>query len=295
LVLDIVDNDKMIDIFDMKNEYQDSITNEIIYEVEADTKLMLECFPEVIKKGSNNVPGEILINGLEYCTPRIGSIYASLRISQDRDANCLFNIRDYTFLKYKYGIYNQLVSNVNRINAFAEVFNLYLPNELVLHDYASESDERCGKCSRYSRCKDTYLKDIEDNTQKVLGWRNYDEIIQAKEEIEKIINMKNKIDTFIDPIEIKNEFCKKQEQINKKINRVFPKIQRWTNLVTIFGIPATIFSAATANVPSTIVSAGVTGAAKAVDEYIKYYKNKNSWVGFLNHLQDRQKNNISTP
>lgn len=138
------------------------------------------------------------------------------------------------YLNLKFGLYN-LPKNVNNnyIKCFENVFDISLPNELVLHNYAFNPEEQCNRCARIVDCKDKYLSDIEKNVNKMFKWRNYDEIHQIKD----VINQRNKIDGVINPIEIKNEFIDIRNKLNKRIKKVFPKVKRWPNLSTIMSVP----------------------------------------------------------
>lgn len=287
LILDIMNDYDLIEIVDPKTMFDKEI-NEIIYsQVEKDTTSMLKKFDKNIKKGDEGVPDEIIIEDMGYCGPYIASLYSSIELSKACGANCLFNKHDYTFLKYKYGIFNENVIKGDKLDTMNEIFTLYLPNEIILPEYAITSDEKCNTCKKTLKCKDSYLKDLEINTKKLLKWRSYDEIARAKEELEKIIDNKYYLGEPVIPEEIKMEFEKKQYRINKNIKKVFPAIKRWTNLTTVVATPLSIYSAVTGNMPATAVSAGLLGASKATEEYIKYYENKNNWVGFINNINNR--------
>jgi len=262
--------------------FSDTVTEQIEHMSQYDINNILDKFPNSIKKGSNEVPGEIIIDGNGYCQPYIASIYASMKLAESIGANCLFNTRDYEYLKYKYGINNKIITNADSINTFNEIFNVYIPNELVLHNFAFTSDEECTKCNNMKSCNDSYLANIEDNVYKMIEWRQYDEIFRAKEELQKIINIKSQLGTEIDIKEVKREFRDKQYKINKNIRKIFPIIKRWTNLTTVVATPLSIYSATVGNQSTALVAGGVLGIAKATDEYIKYYENKNKWVGFTN-------------
>ena len=64
-------------------------------------------------------------------------------------------------------------------------------------------------------------------------WREYDELQQAKEEINKIISLKNDISSQKDIDDVIKEFKGRQDKINRNINKRFPKIERWTKMTTV--------------------------------------------------------------
>ena len=164
--------------------------------------------------------------------------------------------------------------------------SIYLPESIAIHNYAFENEERCQQCIKYQHCKDSYLADTEKAIEKMLKWREYDELYQAKEEIDKIIKAKNQVVSIGDVDDIVKKFKERQITINRNINKRFPKIERWTKMTTVMATPVTIASAITGNIPLTIGSAVTAGLAQAVDNLLEVYKSKNNWVGFINSMKD---------
>lgn len=281
-ILQIAKDNNIIEIIDVGKLYKKEMSEEILSLVENDLENMVVRFPQNIKKAEKDIDGDIVINGKGYCGPYVSSIYASMELAKSLDANCLFSERDYEYLKFKFGVDNRIITKSDSMDALNEIFNIHFPNELVLHNFAFTSDKTCCSCSSHDECNDRYLEEIEKNTVKIIEWRQYDEIYRAKEEIEKIIKIKYQLPAEINPKEIQREFREKQIKINKNINRVFPVIKRWTNMVTVLATPLSIYSAAVGNKEATIVASGALGIAKATDEFMKYYENKNKWVGFIN-------------
>ena len=117
-------------------------------------------------------------------------------------------------------------------------------------------------------------------------WREYDELQQAKEEINKIISLKNDISSQKDIDDVIKEFKGRQDKINRNINKRFPKIERWTKMTTVLATPITIASAISGNIPLTIGGAVATGVAQATDNLLEIYKSKNNWVGFVNDMMN---------
>lgn len=109
---------------------------------------------------------------------------------------------------------------------------------------------------------------------------------QAKEEINKIISLKNDISSQKDIDDVIKEFKGRQDKINRNINKRFPKIERWTKMTTVLATPITIASAISGNIPLTIGGAVATGVAQATDNLLEIYKSKNNWVGFVNDMKN---------
>lgn len=130
------------------------------------------------------------------------------------------------------------------------------------------------------------MKETEQSLEKVLKWREYDELYQAKEEIAKIIKTKNEIVSIGDVDDIVKQFKERQSKINQNINKRFPKIERWTKMTTVIATPVTIASAITGNIPLTVGSAVSAGLAQAIESLMEVYKSKNNWVGFINSMKD---------
>lgn len=282
LVLNIANDNKLIEFSDVRNIYTDKVSEMFFEQAKVDRDNLLSHFPENIKSGdTEGVPGEILINGNSYCSAYIASINASLFLSQELNANCLFGNQDYNFLKYKFG-YNYTKDINNQAKVFDEVFSASFPNELVLHNYAFEYEERCSGCANYTQCKKKYLSEIEKNMNSIIKLRDTDELCRAKEELQKIVDLKSQLNDF-DIEDIKNEYKEKQTKINKNIKKVFPKIKRWTNLTSVVAASITAGGAISGNPVATTIGTVTLGASKIADETMKYYENKNSWVGFINN------------
>ena len=135
-------------------------------------------------------------------------------------------------------------------------------------------------------CKESYLCDTEQALKKMFKWRDYDELQQAKEEINKIIVLKNEVSSQNDINDIIREFKVRQDRINRNIYNRFPKIKRWTKTTMVLATPLTIASAISGNIPMTVGSAVVTGIAQATENILEIYKNKNNWVGFVNDMKN---------
>lgn len=284
--LNMTENEGIINRVDLAEMYQKGFVDRIYEKMLNDSQVLLDTFPNDVKKGDERVPDEIIIENQGYCGAWMASIYMGIKAANDLDANCLFGRREHIFLKYLYGLNAKNVSGYNVNKAYNEVFSIYMPESLGIHQYGFIPEDQCKVCENNEKCKENYLEDTQYALQKILSWRNYDEIQQAKAEIDKIITIKGQISSQKDIDDIIKKFKERQEIINKNINKRFPQIQRWTKMTTVLATPITIASAITGNVPLTIGGAVATGVAQATENLMEIYKSKNNWVGFVNSMKN---------
>lgn len=284
--LEMAESHGLIDKIDLSSMYQESVGDDIYRKVLDISTALMEIFPDVVKKGDPKVPNEIIIEDERYCGSWMASICLNVKLANDIGANCLFGKREHTFLKYLYGVnFNQIInSGIN--NAYSEVFSLYLPENLGIHQYAFINEEQCKGCNKHKQCKEQYLDDTTNAIQKMLDWRDYDEIQQAKEEVNRIIKIKGQISTEKDIDDVIKAFKEKQDRINKNINLRFPQIKRWTKMTAVLATPITIASAITGNIPLTVGSAVAAGISQATEHLLEIYESKNNWVGFINRMKE---------
>ncbi|MDD6034715.1 MAG: hypothetical protein PUC30_00730 [Lachnospiraceae bacterium] len=286
MFLKMADAQGLIEKIDVLNMYQERVGDEIYDKMLQDSQSLLRTFPEVVKKGSKGIPDEIIIGDEGYCGAWMSSVYADIRVAKDIDANCLFSKREHNFLKYLYGLDLDRFGGSTINHAYNEVFSLFMPEGLAVHNYAFINEERCDLCIHQQGCKDSYLSDSEQSLEKIFKWREYDELQQAKNEIDQIISLKNEISSQKDINDIVKEFKERQDQVNKNINKRFPKIKRWTKMTTVLATPITVAAAITGNAPLVIGSAVATGLAQAAEGILDIYKSKNNWVGFVNEMKN---------
>lgn len=286
LFLNMAEQYDLIDKIDLSQMYDNTLGEKIYTETEILSSELIKQFPQSVQKGDPNVPGELLIENEGYCGAWMASIQLDMKVAEDIGANCLFSKREHNFLKYLYGLNADKCTGMAINSAYNEIFTLYLPENIAIHNYAFTNEERCQQCKKYVQCKDGYLIDTEKSIEKMLKWREYDELYRAKEEIDKIIKTKNQVVSINDVDDMVKQFKERQLKINQNINKRFPKIERWTKMTTVMATPVTIASAITGNIPLTIGSAVSTGLAQVVENLMDVYKSKNNWVGFINSMKD---------
>ena len=279
-IMNIADDAGMIEKIEIPESWKKDV-EKIYSSAVADAKQIAERFPEVVMKGNDGVPNEIVINGNSFCGPYISSIYASIELANRIGANCLFSEKANNFLSYRYGLDADSHIHRNRHKVYNQIFQTLIPNEQILPEYVIEPDTRCKSCENNSKCKKTYISDIEKQMSSILKWREYDEICQAKEVIDDILWRKNNLKTDREIKEVITEFNAKKKTINENINRRFPAIRRWTNLVAVIASPIAVYSTISGDTTIAAVSAGLVGLSTAVEKITDVYKSKNNWVGFF--------------
>lgn len=271
-------------LLDTKNP-DDVITGkgfeQICKQTEKDRIILAKEFSSIIKLGDDDkVPGQLLINKKMYCAPKIHSIYVALLLSRVWNASCLFDLTDYNYLRFRLGIKSIPKQDSKAyIRSFDSIFSSYLPNLDLVPHYAYGKE--CEDCLHKKKCADTYLDDLEKNTYEMLKWRGYEEIQQLKNIINKAID---KFDSSeeINPKEVKRELHAKEIKMNKLLHKTFPRVKRWSNLVTSLSIPFAVAGLASQDALLTLSGAAFAGSSKIVTELLKWMENKNRWVGFLN-------------
>ena len=286
MFLNLANDAKLIKSIDLSPLKEAGLDRAILETATNDSANLLK-IDRTVKKGKMGVPGEIVINGRGYCRAVISGIYSSILNAEMLNANCLFSDYEKIYLEkiYKAKHVQQLKSS--NASMFNEIFSLYLPESIGLHNYGFTSDELCKTCGHGNKCEATYLKDTEKAIKKILEWRNYDEIQRAKEELDKIIKRKNGLLSEESLKQMRLEYEDRQNSINKKIHFVFPKVDRWTKLATFVATPLAIATAAFAgNIPLAVASTAIPSISKSIEAGFDYYKNKHNWVSFINEMKE---------
>lgn len=291
MIFEILKNEGIIEIVNPAEILIPDISEAIMKEVEKDSKLLPKVFPNHIKSGSENVPGEILIDNCSYCSVHIWTIYASILLSRAWNAQCLFNPHDLHFCKYKFGI-KAFPKEVEpgKILGFSNIFNAYIPDYTIFPEYVLEKEVRCSTCEHEEKCKSSYLSKLENNIKNVLNLRNYDEIQQLKAVINEIIKKRNKSGGIIDPDDIFNDFQRMKKRINRQIKLIFPQVKRWSNIIALLSIPVVVAGVSSSYPLITLGGLALAGLSKASKEIVDLLSSKYSWIGFISNKVDFQLN-----
>ena len=282
LIFEIAGSEKIIEVLDSTGILTSDLTENIFHEVEKDRELLAKNFPKLVTLGDDEkVPGQIFINGTEYCVPNIWTIYAALILARAWDTHCLFSEQTLNFCRFKFGLTNfPEKGEQGSFEAFETIFDAYIPNIELFPEYTFMDKELCAKCAKEESCKDTYLSKIETNVKNILSIRSYDEIIQLKSFVDRIVNKRKEGDGILNPDEIVNEFRQEENKIRKRLKVVFPKVKRWTNITTLASIPVVVAGIGTGYPLITLSGAALTGLSQASKELLNLLSSKYSWIGF---------------
>lgn len=280
LILNIVSSEGLIEIFNPSDIFSPSYKTLLDKKVDSDLDFLKK--NSLIKYPDDENDHTFDINGQSYCIPQISTLYLSLDLADHLNANCLFDDKSLNYFSFMDQETKKIKQDYQYAHAFKDLINSKVPNQLIDHNYAFNSEKQCTSCQKESTCKDTYLIDIEKSTNSMLNYRNYDELHQLKNILEEIKKSANKSESINDLEDIKKVFEHKAKKINKNINKAFPRIERWSELITMVSIPTALISGATGNVGISVVSASLAATSKLSQSYISYYKNKHNWIGFFN-------------
>lgn len=285
LVFELAKSEGIIETVEPTKVITPDVRNAIWEEVAKDREVLQRFYPNDVRiNEQSGVPMEIFVNDIPYCGPHVATIYSTLALTKAWDANCFFSDSVLNYLVYKFGISGMpRQSEPGKAEAFTSVFNAYLPNINFFPEYALQSHydaEKCAACSRIQNCKDTYLPDLEKEFRKILTWRNYDEILQLKEVVDKIINKRNKSNGIIDPDSVLQEFQSVESKYRRRIKKIFPKVKRWANITTSLSIPMALVGLAADQPLITVAGTVLSGVSKLAEETINYLTSKMSWVSF---------------
>ncbi|MBN2828085.1 MAG: hypothetical protein JXQ26_08840 [Tissierellales bacterium] len=281
IIFEILYAEGLIEVVDINGIISDEVSESIYQSIDKDIEVLSKRFPKTFKFEDDD--NYFKIREETYCIPRLWTVYAGFILSRYFDANGLFSPYELNFYDYKYRIGSERVDELKgKYHAFQNVLELNLPNLEIGHMYLYDHQNQCLECKNEIRCKDSYLIDIEKNVKNVLQKRDYDEIQQIINLLNKISEKRDSNDFAINPIEFAQEFSTEKSKINRKVKSVFPKIKRWTNLTTFVSIPVALGGLVTGN-PFLAISGGmITGVAKGSEELIKYFENKYNWINYLN-------------
>jgi len=292
VILDLARDRGLVEVRDPSSFLTQELWETVSAQAERDLERIKTAFPDRVDSRSMaetepTAPGETVIDGFHYCTPHVSTIYASLILAKFWGANSLCDEAALRYLRYKFGI-AAFPGQVDRgiVESFAAVFDAYFPNEPLLPHYALQSASACSTCKHQSGCRDDYLRDVERNTIDLLKWREYDEFQEAKAVFEKIVHRQGGASEKLDAAEIANEFDAQKTALARRTRSVFPKVKRWSNVVTLVSIPLMIAGLATDASLLTLGGTGSAGVAQLGKQYVEFLQSKYRWVGFLQSLRE---------
>ena len=286
LLFEFLNDEKMVEVIKLENYLDSDIANKLYEQTKKDRDILSEMFPETIKKGEHDkCPGELFIGKFHYCSSYVWQIYASMYIAMKINAQIIYTKESLNYCRYKFGASNKLIPNSNTSNTIiTDVFNALIPDIKIFSDFTFRTKEYCDDCERLKICEDKYLKETELNINRMLEYRNTDELFQIRDVLNSIIKIKSEkcgILTQDDIKDIIEEYKTKSNNINRLMKKYFPKVQKWSNVATLITLPICIAGIITGN-PLIAGTAGITAttisSAKAGMELLK---SRYSWVGFM--------------
>jgi len=282
LIFEVAKSEGIVEVKSSSEIMTSTLRDNIFNTVDEDRKLLSKYFPEQISLGDEDkVPGQIFINGAEYCSPYIWAVNADLILARVWDAHCLFDTQVLNYIRYKFGLIGlPEKGEPGSIEAFKTVFESYIPNIQILPEYVVTDKDLCSKCTKEEDCKDIYLSQLEKNLKEIFSFRDYDEIHQIKAVLNDIVKKREELGGILDPEEIFNDFRNQQDKLRKRMKLIFPKVKRWTNITTLLSIPIVVAGVATSLPLITLSGAVLMGMSKASEHLVKLLSSKYSWIGF---------------
>lgn len=243
----------------------------------------LDLLSDIIEE-SNDERDPIMSIGKSYfCFPSLWTFYASIYLSFYYNANFSLSNNELAFLKEliprKYGNY---IAETGAKIAMEEVLGLYLPELTIGHPYLFEDKEtRCGSCTHNNNCKDAYLNEIEKQVDKILAYRQYDEIRQLCEVLDKLCARKSSYDTILTGDELWSDLQEEAKLQERKAHKVLRQINRWRKISTYVSIglgAASFFS------PYFGLSASIPAAtSQFLSDKEGKIKKDTSWINFVSN------------
>ncbi|WP_319642273.1 hypothetical protein [Methanovulcanius yangii] len=291
-IFEIAEDFNVIDIKSPNQVINNNISNNICDEIKFDVELLMKLFPDSIKPIKDSDAGDdsgihfISIEGEEYCFPMLFSMYTSLRLAKEWNAEPLISDHFYTYCKYKFGL-SLIHDRKSRISAFDSIFSFILPEKSLIPYYAlPEGDShKCNVCKHYEKCGNTYLEMVETNVHEYLELREHDEIEQMKNCVGEIIRELRDLDSDYSNEELIKKFQSEKVKINRDLKKTFPKMKRWANVVLVASTPAALIGTMTGLPAVSVPAASMAGLSVMVKEAIQYQESKYKWIGFMDKIR----------
>ncbi len=284
LIFDMAKAEGIIEVVNPGEIITPALKDAIFDEAHKDRTLLARVFSNHVRLGDEEkVPGQMFIDGYEYCSVRVWAIYGGLLLARAWDAHCLFDASAYDYCKYKFGLSGfPKGGDLGIIEGFQSVFEAYLPNDSIFPEYVLVSRELCRECANERSCRDRFLLEVETNLKKLFAWRDYDEIYQLKAVVEDIVDKRKKAGGVINPADVLRDLRSQEDKLRKRVRLVFPKVKRWANITTMLSVPVAVAGVASDAPLITVAGAALVGLSKLTGELVELLSSKYSWVGFVN-------------
>lgn len=254
------------------------VRDEIFTQINEDRNRLAKIFPRSVKLGDEEkVPGQLFVNGVEYCTPSLWTMYASFILAREWKADLLLPPQSQNYFdRALVSLQNPQQDGVEKHTAFEEILKSKLPEQELLPIILFDA-KLCGSCGNKSSCSSDVFAKVETNIKNIMMWRSYDEVQELKSVISRIA--KEADNTGVSSKELVAAFKEEEDKINKSIRSVFPKVERWSNMATVLSIPVVVAGLSTGSTAIASVGAGVAGVATVAKKYIDIVRSKYRWVG----------------
>lgn len=279
LIFDMLADSNLLEVRRAADVISPSVRQSLYEEIELDRRLISEVFASDAKLVTDSkIPGQFVIRDHEYCTPALWSVYASLHLADAWDTNVLFSPSVYNYLRYKFGLHPRLLNPTAEVAAFEKVFSSFLPESPLLPDYFIGSS--CDACGKVEKCRDHVLPSLETNVRNILAWRDYDEFHEMRSVFSDLSKRRKEC---VNPSELIADFSQHEAKLQKRINGIFPKIERWTNLASVVAIPVALGGVTAGSSTLATTAGAVAGLAEIGKKYLDIAKSRYRWVGFRNN------------
>lgn len=285
----IFENLRVHNLIEVKNPASvitPKVIQNIYSDIRKDSKQLCRLFPDTIKEGREGVPGSLTVEAEEYCDPVLWTMYAALLLAKEWKANILYQERAYSFLKYKFGLNIPSVTSIEKQKALTKVFSAFLPAPSLIPN--TWSDPKCKACKKEKECDTNAVNEIEKTVKKILEWRLYDELYELRQVITDISSKKD--EGGVSAEEIVKDFEAAEIKLKKRLHKVFPKAERWCNLVTVLSVPTALAGVTTGSPKMAAIGAGIGGIATVTNKYIEVIKSKYRWLGFRTEALRKKEN-----
>lgn len=303
---DLIINEHACDIFDNGKSQELAKVNKLIFEVLSSLGILETLQPNIISQEASDLlyrqieSDLLLLKNLEeandeddghfvrvgdehYCRPMLWSLYAALLVSQQNDATFLLKDSESDYLKKLWSIkYNGMnLLSTERNEAISNVLTVLFPDLHLGHEFLFDSKEKCEICTRYNLCSDKYLSEIEKQLFYILEQREKEEVRQLCHILDRISSNQINSMSTMDVNELLRELNYEKIRAEKKLAKIFPKVEKWTSLITAVSVPLAFGSLWDKDMLTILGTAGF-GLSQAIDKISSRLKDNYRWVGFLN-------------
>lgn len=287
LIFERLEDHGLVEIRSASDVITKEIRDQIFALIENERERLSLTFPRSVKLGKDKVPGQIFVNGDEYCSPSIWTMYASFILAKKWDAGLLLPRYSQNYFEKALRVTQEMSTKLNeKLVAFDEIINSKLPEQELLPMILYDA-KLCESCRNYNSCDSDVLNKVEENIQDILRWRSYDEVQELKAVIGRISKLAD--NENVPSSELVKAFKADEQRINKTMNSAFPKVERWSNMATVLSIPAVVAGVSTGSTTLATVGAGVAGIATVANKYLEIIRSKHRWVGHKIGATSRQK------